>query len=268
MKNKYIKPDTSKYKPPFEEIDGAYGFYGILTESEDGSYVQCHECGEWLSAITASHLKKHGLDNRGYKRKYMLSAKTPLASRKYRVELAKGYIKNAMIFSEIFKESKEKNRLIVIQNNKKRKGKKEDLECKNRKGTCRMQLIEKIREVAKEYKTEYPTRKMFYNYYKSKYINAVYAMFGTWTSAVNASGFVSLSESKRERYTNEKLLGYLQEFYSKYRRSPLSNDFDNMDELPNYKLYIKRFGNLNQARKLAGIPQIKSMGAYGHAEFI
>lgn len=253
MKGDNIVVDTSKYKEPFRKVDSGYGYYGILSESKDGKYVQCHVCGEWFSALQNHHLKTHGFNSAAdYKDRYRLSRKTSLVSRKRRVAMAKAYIATAKKHGWNATTFKESAREKSIEHNKGRKVL--TLEMQNKRGTCRDQLIEKIKEVAKTYKTDNPTKKMFLEHFHKKYQTRLRAEFGSWREAANAAGYKTITDIRKEKYSDDAMLEVLRRFYQINGRLSQAHDHRRLTELPDYSLYIRRFGSIFRARELAGLP--------------
>ena len=271
-----IMPDTSNYKEPLKKLGKSegFGFYGVLTSSENGEFVQCHVCGKWLRTLANSHLKKHELTQSEYKKEFKLASSTKLVSRKYSAALARRFNetarKNPRFLKNLKKTTKENIRKL-IQSNKDRKGSKQSLETKNKRGTCRMQLIEKIKEVAEHYDTKTPKRKMFYDYYKSKYINAVYSEFGSWTDAVKAAGMTVSNPSHEPKWSKEKIIESFKKYYKTYKKTVEHHELKKYPELPSNNSVVKYIGGLNQARWLAKIPIIVPLGGnkgYGYIDYM
>ncbi len=57
--------------------------------------------------------------------------------------------------------------------------------------------------------------------------------------------------NRHKVYTNKKLLEYLRQFYEKNGRAPVENDFYGNPMYPSFGTYIKRFGNWNNALRMA-----------------
>ncbi|MEC0685805.1 hypothetical protein P8888_22860 [Bacillus haynesii] len=56
----------------------------------------------------------------------------------------------------------------------------------------------------------------------------------------------------KEKFSNEYLITFLKNFYNKYNRTPVANDFVENDL--NYDTFTNRFGSWNNALKKAGLP--------------
>ena len=58
---------------------------------------------------------------------------------------------------------------------------------------------------------------------------------------------------KRYKYTKDKLLRFLINFYEENRRVPTCSDFDEDHKYPSFKIYYLRFGSWNNAIKESGL---------------
>jgi predicted transcriptional regulator len=67
---------------PAPQRDGSLPPRGILAVDDDGSRVQCHECGRWFGGLPA-HIRTHGLDADRYKERYDLARGLSLWSPQY-----------------------------------------------------------------------------------------------------------------------------------------------------------------------------------------
>lgn len=75
-------------------------------------------------------------------------------------------------------------------------------------------------------------------------------MFGTWNNAIKMAG---LQVNVFTDLTDKELLDYLMQYYDSARRPPIQKDFENDSRYPHFGVYIKRFGNWNNALKKAGL---------------
>jgi hypothetical protein len=86
--------------PTGREGDGSlsYAPHGHLQVADGGRAVVCHTCGEPLTAITAHHVRRHGLDLAAYRRRYGLNRKqgllSPVLSEQRAAEGARRYATN------------------------------------------------------------------------------------------------------------------------------------------------------------------------------
>lgn len=253
MEDVYDLVSVSVYKEPLRKVEGGYGYYGVLLGTGDGEKVQCHECGVLYSSLTFHVYKAHGLRVREYKEKYGLAYKTALVSE----NLRNCYKEKTLEWLETL--TPEEKRLYREQSRLGREKRcvfqpKLTLETKNKRGTCPDQLLAKIKEVAAALgKT--PTKSEFiWETGTQRYVHLIYKTFGSWSEAVRRAGYEVREKHKgvRVRHTTEELLDYLRLFKRVNGRVPTATDF-RRDYLPDYEVYIRRFGSIHEARLLAGI---------------
>ncbi|QWC83721.1 MucR family transcriptional regulator [Nocardioidaceae bacterium] len=62
--------------------DGAWLFapFGEVLVTNSGRSVVCHACGDALAAVSAGHLRRHGLSLAGYRERFGLNRKTSLVA--------------------------------------------------------------------------------------------------------------------------------------------------------------------------------------------
>lgn len=68
---------VSPFKEPMQKVDGGFGYYGAVTESKDGEYIQCHICGYFFPRLSA-HITKHKINARDHQN--LITSKTKLVS--------------------------------------------------------------------------------------------------------------------------------------------------------------------------------------------
>jgi len=89
--------------------------------------------------------------------------------------------------------------------------------------------------------------------------------FGSWN---NALALVELDINKGgKKYVDEELLDYLKQFHQENGRIPMTTDFENNPEYPNYSIYRKRFGSWNNALILTGLG-IRKKDKYTNEELL
>ena len=57
-----------------------YAPVGAMLPVDSGRRVVCHACGEWLAAVSAAHVRRHGLDLAAYRGRFGLNRKASLSS--------------------------------------------------------------------------------------------------------------------------------------------------------------------------------------------
>ncbi len=267
------------YKEPFIKFKGGFGFEGALGYSLDKKKVQCHFCGEFYKSIRSSHIqtcegvkryeKKNNVlieDTNDYKDIVGLNRTSALIGEETRLKLIQNAIdcnKKLQVSKWNDKEQKKERGKKLSERNRRRTGEKISMEKRNKSGTCPVQLLERIKEVHQAL-GHTPTKKEFYNFFKGKYLGAIYQVHGSWVEAVKKAGFipVSLSDEHREyEYTNEQLLQALREFYERFGRLSTSSDHTR-GLLPSYWTYTNRFGSINNARRQAELPVKYKVGTF------
>ncbi len=73
---------------------------------------------------------------------------------------------------------------------------------------------------------------------------------GSWNNAIKEAGF---GVNRMNNLTDEELLDYLRKYEEEYDKTPTERDLYNGNyKYPSLIHYIKRFGNLEKAKKLVG----------------
>lgn len=65
-------------KNPLTKVKNGFGFYGVLSQTNNREFVQCHICGKWVRKINNAHLKGHKISYKDYKKKFGLQTTTAL----------------------------------------------------------------------------------------------------------------------------------------------------------------------------------------------
>lgn len=128
------------YKEPFMDFQGGYGYQGVLLFDGSSDKVQCHFCGKWFLTL-AGHIGLHGLRASEYKEEVGLAQTTALIGEEVRSKLiANGLekrMKNLVVPKTVSEETRKK-----ISNTLK----KNVTEIQNKRGTCPLQLIDRLRK--------------------------------------------------------------------------------------------------------------------------
>ncbi len=75
--------------------------------------------------------------------------------------------------------------------------------------------------------------------------------FGSWNNALKLAGFKG-NKYKERKFTDDELLKLLKKCGKKNGRTPTLSMVDNDPDMPSQSVYKKRFGNFNNALRLAG----------------
>lgn len=251
------------YKEPLIKVKNGegFGYYGALSSSRDGNFVQCHICGKLFKDLGSHVRQKHRMPLSEYREKFQLAYTTSLISESERERRKNGtleWLKNMSEEEKIKLRNKQrKGFLKYLKERGERIQPKIQLETRNKRGTCPEQLLEKIRE-AKEKLGHTPSKHDFIRYCGSqRYVHLIYKIHGSWKKAIEMCGY-KISDKKGgspKRYEDKELLEYLKIFYIENNKIPTITDF-RKGLLPDYETYRKRFGSIYKAREMAGVPNI------------
>lgn len=246
------------YKEPLSPIEKGFGYYGTITATIDGMYIQCHLCGNLYKNL-GSHIKNaHSMLGKEYKERFELAFMSALVSENYRIESKKRALK---WWASLGAEEQERMKQKASENNsyKRTPQQLQQLETKNVRGTCPDQLLEKIKEVA-ESLGHTPSKKEFIGALRSqRYVHLIYKTFGSWTTAVDMAGYMPKEKNHGRggyrHYEDEELLAYLAKFAEETGEIPSYSDFYR-GLFPSLSVYQHRWGNLENARIAAGVYDI------------
>lgn len=246
------------YKEPLSPVKKGFGYYGTISATIDGKYIQCHICGGLYENL-GGHLRgKHQLLGREYKERFGLAFMSALVSENYRNENTK---RSLLWWASLSEKDKDKYKTKARANYKTKKmpQPKQTLETLNKNGTCPAQLLEKIKEVAQTL-GHTPSKKEFIaTTGTQRYVHLIYKTFGSWTTAVETTGRIPKDKNHgrggNRKYTNDQLLDYLANFAQENGRVPSYTDFYR-NLLPTLGVYERRWGNLENARQEAGVYEI------------
>ncbi len=129
------------YKEPLMKYTGGYGFVGALVFDSETKKIQCHLCGQWFLSLPPHLAKEHNMRAQAYKEEVGLNKSTALINEDVRAKLiAKGLEKRMKNLRPNKSHSKESRRKISETL------KKNTLENQNLRGTCPMQLLDRLKK--------------------------------------------------------------------------------------------------------------------------
>jgi len=244
-------------KPPLQKA--GHGYLGVMRQNSDGSRVQCHDCGGLYGSLQTHIRRTHGISAREYRDKYGLLMKTPLHSAQRTEKLRAAIISRKINqWLNVKTSPKEIARKALAARLRKGRGSHftQKAEYKNKHGTCKEQLAQRIRkEAARQGKD---VRRVSAAKIPSVLYQLCWKHFGTWRRAkMFASGF-----SRRECHGNCKwqqndILPAFRAFRKRLHRFPYSRDLGR-DGLPSLSALRRAFGNLNDVRMALGWPIVFS----------
>lgn len=243
------------YKEPLRKFESGYGYQGVLSYSKDLDKVQCHFCGRLFRALGLHIKAEHKLTGVKYKEKVGLAYDTALIGEGTREK----YIatSNSLIASNA-RSSGENVRRSIESNRERRKNgtkrRKMSLEVRNKRGNCPDQLLDIIDKTVKSF-GRVPTEEEFKKFHRGRFLNTIKLTYGKWSTAVHKLGL----KTHKEIPTDQALLDQMAMFHQTHNRTPRWSDFKR-GFLPNGNLYISRFGTMNRARVMAGVPFLIHVG--------
>ena len=172
--------NIGKWVPPFMEVNGGFGFMGVVAEDSKTGDLQCHVCGKWFQQLASHYSQRHGMTGEEYRERYGLLRSTALKSKRIR-----------LIQSKVIQRLQKQGRMglgnnlgksPMVKGNKyaaNRKGKPKALESQNAYGVCDLQIITKIQALARKLgKT--PSLNELKEEYGQKLISVMYMRYGSY----------------------------------------------------------------------------------------
>lgn len=262
-----------KYKEPMERVVGGHGYFGAITESKDGKYIQCHICGYFFPNL-ASHIRKHGVDHKEYKIHFGLRIKDGLVSKTERHRLQDSF--NALVratgltpdeYARKAGKAGEAGRVKAAKEGRLGGNQWKDI-TRNERGNCKAQTIVKIQTLASQ-NEGYISEKMFLEAYGKGQQSVIKTHFGNFDEGLRQAKLATRGEqafSRREQ-REDVMIKKLKKYYEVHGRSPQWADImnsHNRAELPSQRFIHTHWRTLNNARFLAGIPMIIQNGKDWH----
>lgn len=251
------------YKEPLIPVKGGFGYYGAVSISLGSeSKMQCHACGELFHDVARHARDIHKIFAREYREKYQLAYTTALISETLRLKKKEAYQKWWLSLTSARREKEIKrskaNKGYLNRNHENQP--KLTLEDKNKRGACPDQLLQKVRDCMDELGHQ-PSKRQFIDWCdgSQRYTHLIRATFGTWDNMLKMLGLQRLrnpgASNGRHSLSDEELLETLSIFAQEFGRIPSATDCKR-GLIPDYAVYGRRFGGLEQARKLAGVYSI------------
>lgn len=261
------------YKLPLKKVKNGFGYQGAISLSKDGKSIQCHICGA-LKENLSLHIRQHKMTVREYREKFGLSLNTRLVSESHR----NASIERMLALREKMKKEGSYDKIMRLCNEKRiesmrkaiengtwKKGKMLKDEDLNLRGICPDQLLELIKKAHSHYGYT-PSYAEFMAYYQTnRFAAPIRRTFRSWKGAVIKAGFKPKErgysvEGGRIKYDPEELTEILALFYEENKRAPTISDHKR-GFLPTWETYVKKFGSMAEARRVAGIQDyIKTRG--------
>lgn len=234
------------YKEPLMPFATGHGYEGVLLYDGKTDKVQCHFCGSWFFAL-GNHLgKEHNMKASEYKTMTGLRQTTALIGEEYRKKLiANGLdvrLKNLIPGGKKTEKEKKKVAAGLKKNNSTRQH-------QNERGTCPEQLLDRLRDLAKELgRTPLTDEVGFYE--------TLVNVYGSYKNAIKKAGLKyrkpgqNVHYNAKKIFTREELLELIREFTRKQGREPSYSDV-RRSMLPSGSTYVRHFGSWVKAKKIA-----------------
>lgn len=264
----YSKVNTIGYKDPMQKVDNGFGYYGALTQTNDGEFVQCHICGYYFASLGAHVRTNHGINPRDYKLTYGLRITEGMLSPVQLKKAQDNYNKYAHKTRAEFAAMSKMAGISIKAKGYQAGGNQWTAQSRNEKGNCKEQTLAKIKSLG-ERMGGYPTMSRFLIEYGKGQQSVVNYWFGSWDNALKIAGFKTYREKQEADRQNYALqtLGKIRDFFDQHGRTPLFSDFRGSSDMPDPTTIMRNYGTLNEARKQAGVPQLihKGLGRWEEA---
>lgn len=250
------------YKEPLIQVKKGHGYVGALRMTQDGQLLECHVCGKLFDDVGRHANSAHKLTAVKYREKFQLARMTSLVSEAGRERRKRaGMLFWHSLTKEQRREHKKKSmeRYAAWLKKNPNGGKfKIRLETKNERGSCPDQIADQIQKCAKAL-GHTPSKGEFLDWSGSqRYIHLARSTFGGWHKAIAYAGlkpkakYAHTKGKKMHLRSDDELLELLSLFHQETGRVPSHTDFKR-GLLPSQEIYIRRFGTIPNARRLAGI---------------
>ncbi len=142
-------------KAPLQLAEG-FGYKGVLLQTDNREFVQCHECGKWMAAVGGNHVLSHSMTMDEYKDKHGFLKNYALISDSLSYKLSenthKRHLKLGINNSGLFTAESSKKVSANAQKARKARNLVENVQHSNRHGFCEQQLGFRLVEYIKKYK--------------------------------------------------------------------------------------------------------------------
>ena len=191
------KINIGKWLPPFQKVEGGYGYMGVLAEDVGTGKLQCHICGQWFELLTTHISARHGLTSAEYSNQFGLYRSTALKSMRIRKIQSK-------VMLEMRKKHK-KHRMKFKKGNKisgNRKGWKKPLEEQNKYGICELQVRDKILKL-KDKLGKTPALTQVIDTYGGSFASLIHNRYSGYLSLLKSLGLKPGVSNFNPKYSKE-----------------------------------------------------------------
>ena len=242
-----VFPDGVEYEKPFTEIPRGFGYFGVVLVDKDTGELQCHQCGAWTETLSVHAYTSHKIKAELYREQYGLLQNTALISERIREILIEHGKEVARRYKLDSKAAIERLKSFQNNNEKKRRHSYANAERMNKKGTCPVQVLDKLIKISEKLGRQ-PYKKEMKDDLGRSIVDAAKRRYGNLAEVrriLEMQGYTYKLPAKAT-YTNEEMLGHLRKFESIYGRKPSPSDF-RRELLPlSYGSYYARFGPIHK----------------------
>lgn len=242
-----------KAQEPFMQVPKGYGYYGVLMETEDRNYVQCHECGELFVSLPSHIRHTHKLTAREYKEKYELNYGTALQSSftsekqsiggEFMYKLNKGIkLSNKEIKKYALKKRNELRRLSKRDKSRFR----HTVEMMNKFGTCPDQIQERFTKLVDKYGGAPSYTDMIKEDWAL--LSSLSKRYNGYTNALVYFGLRGKAMRGHQNWNKKMIELALKKFVDEKRRLPNPRD-TKVGPLPDYMTIRKYFKDWWKAKR-------------------
>lgn len=142
-------------KAPLQLAEG-FGYKGILLQTDNREFVQCHECGKWMASLGGTHIVSHNMTAEEYKDKHGLLQKYALVSDSLSDKLSQNahtnhdngkFTKNGVFDGELAKKVS-----VNAQKARRKRRLVDNVQHNNKHGFCEQQLGYRLVEYIRKYR--------------------------------------------------------------------------------------------------------------------
>lgn len=239
-----------KAKAPF--VPSGVSIYGALEYDEAEEKVRCHECGDWLLALSVHISTKHKMHPRAYRARHGLRVQTSLSA-----PSAFATQRQQRPSTPLLEAGKRSLRSI----GRPRPERYQHAERINENNTCQAQILARLEALAERLGrtpkcSEIVDAGMHVGSILLRFnVRSMSDVFSLIGLKGNPRGAGSGAAEKNQKYDRPVLIELMRDFYVKYRRKPGRSD-ERAGLIPSLATYYRHFGSMAAAYEAAGLGKI------------
>jgi len=140
-------------KKPLMKVRNGFGYQGILLQTDNRMFIQCHVCGLWFRILSKLHLATHKMNQKQYKKKFGLFSTKALVSDDLSYSLEERAYKRNEVSPNSEKHLSTARAKAMTAKRGKHQLLSKNTEWNNRHGLCEKQLGFRLLEYIKTYKS-------------------------------------------------------------------------------------------------------------------